>query len=188
MGEIRPHRLVELEPRFVRVSSTTTIGEIRARLTDEVRWVVVELERAGRPQWAITDAHVVAHRRLDDAEQTPIGLLPEILRPVMTVERTAQGVGEARWRAWRTLERVLVIVEAGRFAGLIGDPDGALTRGDPGKLVESRFLRAKVTAPGAEPELRTECFAPGRQHVVTISIGPHQAGLLVAEAPVPPES
>ena len=188
MGEIRPHRLAELETRFVRVSATDTIGEIRVRLDDCVRWVVVERQRPGRPEWSIADAHAVRHRRLDGLESTPIGLFPHILRPVITIERTAQGVGEARWRAWRTPERLVVVVDDGRFAGLIGDPEGASTRGDEASPAESRFLRAKVTAAGSEPELRTESFAPDRQHTLTISIGPHQAGLLVAEAPVPPEA
>ena len=45
-----------------------------------------------------------------------------------------------------------------------------------------------MEAPGATPELRTASFAPGCQHHVTISIGPYQAGLLMAESAVPPET
>jgi hypothetical protein len=189
MGEIRPARLAELEPTFVRVASTVPIGEIRTRLSDDVRWVVVEFARPGRPEWRLAEAHVVRHARLDCHVATPVGLLPDILRPVMTVERTAQGVGEARWRAWRTRERVLVVVDGGRFAGLVGDPTGASTRGDDvPPLAESRFLRAKVMASSADPELRVASFAPGLRHSVAISIGPQQEGLLVAETPVPPEA
>lgn len=189
MGEIRPHRLAELEPTYVHVGATKTIGEIRGRLDDEVRWVVVEIDHPRRPEWRLAEAHVVRHARLDGHTGTPIGLLTDILRPATTVERTAQGIGEARWRAWRTRERVVVVVDAGRFAGLVGDSTGASTRGDDvPPLTESRFLRAKVTAPGADPELRTTSFAPATRHSLTISIGSQQAGLLVAEAPVPPEA
>ena len=185
MGEIRPYHLEELEPSFVKVASTVTIGEIRPRLAEGVRWVVVEFQDPEGTTWSIADAYAVGH--LVEADATPIGLLPQILTPALTLERTAQGFGEARWRAWRSRDRVLVVVENGAFAGLVGDPDHSLTRGEDAAQDEARFLRAKVEAPGAEPELRTESFAPGRPHTLTVSVGPHQAGLLTAETAVPPE-
>jgi hypothetical protein len=188
MGFIRHERLKELEHRYVRVAATTSIGDVRAELADDVRWVVVEHPARGGVTWSIVGAHTLNESRYDDARDIPIQLFPEILRPAMTLERTAQGIGEARWRAWRTRDRVVVITESGRFAGLVGDPDGALTRGDDAVPAESRFLRAKVEAAGADPALRVSSFAPDRQHRVTVSIGPREAGLLVAETEVPAES
>jgi hypothetical protein len=189
MGTIRAERLAEIEGRFVVVDAATPIGEVGELLADAVRWVVVEHARPGAvPTWSIADAVAIRWLDADTPSDTPIGLLPHLLTPALTLERTAQGIGEARWRAWRTPGRVLVVVENGRFAGLVGDPEQASTRGAEGASGESRFLRAKVETAGAEPELRTETFAPGCQHRLTVSIGPHQAGLLMAEVPVPPEA
>lgn len=183
MGEIDFRHLERLEPFFVRVSASTTIGAIRPLLEPDVRWIVVEFES----HWALAEAAMIKRSHLDDALTRPISLFPQILTPALTLERTAQGVGEARWRAWRLRDRVLVVVDEGRFAGLIGDPEHSMTRGSETELTEARFLRAKVEA-GSPPELRTQSFAPDQPHTLTLSIGPSAAGLLVAETPVPPES
>ena len=187
-AEIRPARLDELTRFYLKVPASMTLGEVRERLEQEVRWVVVEHETPQRRTWSIADAFSLLRPELDRAYEAPIEFLPQVLTPAITVERTGLGIGEARWMAWRTRDRVIVVVEDGRFAGLVGDPAHSTTRGGDAELPESRFLRAKVEAPGAEQELRSQSFAVGRQHRLTITIGPHQAGLLVAESPVAPAS
>lgn len=190
MGEIRLNRLEPLAPLFVRVEASTTIGEIRLLLdaSPDVRLVVVESHHAGRTSWSFAHAHRIRYPELDAAQATPIALLPDLLTPAIALERTAQGIGEARWRAQRLVGvGVIVVVENGRFMGLVGDPEAAFTRGADTPLTESRYLRAKVEAPDAPTPLRTDSFAAGRRHDLTISIGPHQAGLLSMDSPIPAE-
>jgi hypothetical protein len=188
MGEIRRHHLDALAGTYRLVPEDCTIGMLRADLPPGVRWIVVEQGTPERRRWSLADAEAVRRRELDDAEDVPIGLLPQVLTPAVTIERRAQGIGEARWRAWRTRDRVVVVVEDGAFAGIVGDPAHSMTRGKESTLPESRFIRAKVETVDGEPELRTDAFAPGVPHRLTLSIGPHQAGLLAAEAPVPAEA
>jgi hypothetical protein len=127
MGYIRMNRL---KTGFVVTDAAATIGEVAQvfeQLPGDVRsgtYVVVRLAGGGFAALTQADlAQTIENADADAARTTRLGDVPDLLVASLTVERMAQGVGEARDVMYDSYKSRLIVLQDGEPVGLLTSED-----------------------------------------------------------------